>query len=62
MNYMANAKFYLSICSKCFGCNKIENLNFTGVQKCSNYREAKGIEEVERWQQQKINLLGKGCG
>ncbi len=46
MNPIAQAKFILSLCYKCLGCNQLEIPNFPGVRQCKNLREAKGIEEM----------------
>lgn len=26
------------LCKNCFGCNKLLNINFIGINKCDNYR------------------------
>lgn len=47
------AKFILSKCKDCLGCNRIENRLFPGVIKCNYYRDARGydLEKLQHGQQ-----------
>ncbi len=35
-----DCKLAMTICYKCYGCNKLEDMNFTGVKECEVYRDA----------------------
>jgi len=52
---IAQARFILSICHKCCGCNRLEDMRFDGVKQCNNFRKAKGME-VEEWRKCNIGL------
>jgi len=46
---IAQARFILSVCYKCCGCDRLEDVNFDGVKQCNNFRDAKGTE-VKEWE------------
>ncbi len=46
---MIKAKFILSKCKDCLGCNRLENRYFPGVMKCEYYRDARG-DDFEKLQ------------
>ncbi len=60
MNTMMRARFTISICMHCLGCNKLEDINFPGERKCKDFKEAKGLEEMgkrEEYKQEEMPLL-----
>lgn len=38
-NPKVHARFIFSLCYKCLGCPKLEELDFEGVKKCANYKK-----------------------
>ena len=54
MNYAANAKLMLTKCRDCLGCNRLEDENFAGDDKCNSYR--RGIADAEKIRLKKEEL------
>lgn len=46
MNRIADMRLMLSKCKDCLGCNRLEQENFGGDNKCKNYR--KGVSEDDK--------------
>lgn len=41
-----NCKLAMTKCYKCLGCNRLENINFTGVKECEVYRDGKDSRQL----------------
>ncbi len=48
-NGLAKAKYILSKCKDCLGCNRLEDRFFPGLMKCEYYRDARG-DVFEKYQ------------
>ncbi len=41
-----DCKLATTKCYKCLGCNKLEDMNFTGVKECEVYRDGEDSRQL----------------
>ncbi len=41
-----DCKLEITKCYKCYGCNKLEDMNFTGVKECEVYRNGEESRQL----------------